>query len=92
MQYIYNGSLRLTYFPYQWKIPTIILIPKHGKYPNRPESYRPISLSPVLGKFFEKLLLSRLLPILDENKLIPEHQFVFRKKHAATKQTLRVST
>lgn len=87
---ICNAILRLGYFPSQWKVAQIILIPKPGKPPNEAASYRPISLLPILSKVMEKLLLKRLRPILDENEMIPSHQFGFRKKHASIEQVHRV--
>jgi hypothetical protein len=38
------------------------------------ESYRPISLLPVLLKLFEKLLLPKII-IMESQELIPDHQF-----------------
>jgi hypothetical protein len=40
---------------------------------------RPISLLPILSKVYEKRLLSRLLPIIENRRLIPDHQFGFRQ-------------
>lgn len=41
--YIFNALLRLKYFPQQWKLAKIIIIPKPGKDKTKVESYRPIS-------------------------------------------------
>ncbi|KAL4091820.1 hypothetical protein QTP88_026442 [Uroleucon formosanum] len=60
LTYIFNAIFRLSYFPTTWKSALIIVIPKPGKQPDLPESYRPISLLPTFGKIFEKLLLKRL--------------------------------
>jgi hypothetical protein len=65
------------YFPAQWKVAKITLHLKPGKPPNKPMSYRPISLLPILSKVYEKLLLPRLLPIIENRKLLPDHQFGF---------------
>ena len=62
------------------------------KKPEEIQSYRPISLLPILSKVFEKLLLRRLTPILDTDKLIPDHQFGFRTKHGTTEQVHRIVT
>jgi hypothetical protein len=59
------------YFPAQWKVAQMILILKLGKPPHAPSSYRPISLLPIPSKVFEKLLLNRLLPLIDQAKLLP---------------------
>jgi hypothetical protein len=50
----------------QWKVAEIIMIQKPGKPPNEKTSYRPISLLPIVSKIFEKLLLRRLKPIIEE--------------------------
>jgi len=42
-------------------------------------NYRPISLLNVFSKLFEKAIKKRLLNYLEENNLIPNSQFGFRK-------------
>jgi hypothetical protein len=56
------------------------MIPKPGKNLSEVESYRPISLLPIISKLFEKLILKRLKPITADKHLVPTHQFGFRKK------------
>ncbi|KAL4103929.1 hypothetical protein QTP88_019246 [Uroleucon formosanum] len=87
---IYNAMLRLSYFPILWKYSIIILIPKPKKPPDCPSSYRPISLLPTLSKLFEKLLLKRILPIVDEAKILPDSQFGFRNSHSTIHQVHRL--
>jgi hypothetical protein len=53
-------------------------------------SYRPISLLTILSKVYEKLLLHRLLPIIENHRLLPDHQFGFRQRHSAIHQTHRI--
>ena len=86
-----NSSLRLEHFPDQWKVAQIILIPKPGKDHNLVSSYRPISLLPIISKIFEKLLANRINKIILEKKLIPNHQFGFRNKHATIEQVNRIT-
>jgi hypothetical protein len=78
------------YFPAQWKVAKIILHLKPYKPPNEPMSYRPISLLPILSKVYEKLLLSRLLPIVENRRLLPDHQFGFHQRHSTIHQTHRI--
>jgi hypothetical protein len=59
----------------------IFLILKPGKPPNDVTSYQPVSLLPIATKVFEKTLLKRLLPMVERNGLIPNHQ-CFRLKHS----------
>ena len=40
----------------------------------------------MLPKVFEKLYATRLKTIIDQNNLIPEHQFGFRHKHGTNEQ------
>ena len=81
---IYNAVLRTTYYPALWKFTNIVMIPKPNKPTHIPSSYRPIGLLPVMGKILEKLLLSRLIPILESQNIIPDHQFGFRSHHSTT--------
>ena len=67
------------------------MIPKPGKNPHEVSSYRPISLLPVISKLFEKLLLKRMKPIIEEKELIPSHQFGFRNKHSTIDQVHRIT-
>lgn len=53
-------------------------------------SYRPVSLLQIFSKIFERLLLSRLQPLL--SNIIPNHQFGFRKEHSTVQQCHRVVT
>jgi hypothetical protein len=87
---LFNAILLRGYFPSQWKVAQFILIPKPGKSPHQLSSYRPISLLPISSKVFEKLLLKRLLPLVEHSNLIPNHQFVFRPRHSTIKQTHRI--
>lgn len=92
LTYLLNGALRLKHVPKQWKLAKIIMIPKPGKPPEAPSSYRPISLLTVISKLFEKLYIQRLQKIVDEKKMIPDHQFGFRTKHSTVEQVHRVAT
>jgi hypothetical protein len=46
-------------------------------------------LLPIASKVFEKLLLKRLLPLVEHANLIPNNQFGFRPKHSTIEQTHR---
>jgi hypothetical protein len=77
------------YFLAQWKVAQIILFLKPGKPPNESTSYQPITVLPTVCKKFEKLLLKRLLLMVENNGLIPKHQFDFRQRHSTIEQTHR---
>lgn len=87
---IYNAILRNKSFPLQWKVTQIVMIQKPGKNPDDAKAYRPIGLLPKSSKIFEKLLLTRLMPIIIEKQFIPPHQFGFRQKHSTIEQVHRI--
>jgi hypothetical protein len=88
---ICNAIIRTGYSPVQWKVAQIIMIPKPGKPLGEASSYRPISFLPIMSKIFEISLLKRLRPILEENRILPDHQFGFRQKHSTIEQAHRIT-
>ena len=66
------------------------MILKPDKAPSHKKSYRPIALLPVISKLFEKLLLKRHKPLIEERNLIPHHQFDFRNKDSTVEQVYRI--
>lgn len=90
LTHIFNAILRIHYFPIQWKVAEIKMIKKPGKCENEVQSYRPISLLPILSKIFEKLFSKKLKSVLNLNNIIPDHQFGFREQHATVEQIHRV--
>jgi hypothetical protein len=83
---LFNSILRTGYFAGQWKVSQVIPILKPRKPPEETQSYRPISMLPVLSKLFEKLLITRIQSTLQDKQIIPDHLFGFRQKHATTEQ------
>ena len=70
---IFNEIIRLEGIPPSFKDTIIIPIYKgKGRDPLLTKNYRGISLSSVIGKLFERVLLLRIQPILEE-KGIPHH-------------------
>lgn len=67
---IYNASLASGYFPKRFKTAVIVLIPKAGKPPNKPENFRPISLLEIPGKIFKRIINKRLKAHLEGNNLL----------------------
>jgi hypothetical protein len=90
LTFLFNSMLRLSYFPIIWKLEIVILILKPGKPPNIATSYRPISLLPVIGKLFGKIILKKLRPIIETHKVIPNAQFSFRAHHSTIQQVHRL--
>ncbi|GBM39665.1 hypothetical protein AVEN_104886-1 [Araneus ventricosus] len=60
--------------PESWRIPKIIRILKPGKNAAEVTSYRPITLTSVLGKIFKRIILAMLLRFyLENNFFFPFH-------------------
>lgn len=57
---MYNSLLNLNYFPKQWKTGELVYFLKPNRPQNEADSYRPISLLPILEKIYEKMLLKRI--------------------------------
>jgi len=86
---LYNAAYRQDFFSPRWKIAQIIMIQKLSKLAELAESYRPISLLPVLSKLFKKLLLPRLSIRMERQKMIFNH-FGLQHKHATIEQIHRI--
>jgi len=82
LAHIFNAVISTHHFPPTWKHARVISILKPWKYPAQPSSYRPISLLDTIGKLFEKILLVRILQVINERGLLRDEQFGFRPKHS----------
>ena len=60
--------------------------------PNEPGNYRPISLLSSIAKFFERVILNRMVFFLERNNLIISTQFGFRHKHSTIHPILDLIT
>jgi len=87
---IFNAVLRTHYLPPTWKHARVISILKPGKDPALPSSYRPICLLETIGKLFEKILLIRILHVVNERGLLWNEQFGFRPKHSTSLHLARL--
>lgn len=88
---IINTMLRIGYFPEQWKLAKVLMLPKPGKDHTDPNNYRPISLLCTLSKIAEKAILLRLNRFLHIKKTIRDEQFGFRSQHSTVQQVVRVA-
>ena len=79
--YLFNFSIKTTIFPDQWKKALVIPIPKSGD-PHKIDNYRPISLLPLPGKILEKIVHTQLSSHLEQNELLSNSQFGFRKQRS----------
>lgn len=89
--YIFRACINLAYFPDRFKHAKVIAIPKPGKDPTSPNSYRPISLLSSLSKLLEKIVQTRIKEFMSLNNILPSVQFGFREGHSTNHQLLRVT-
>lgn len=75
---MYEYCLKYHHFPVEWKLGTIITLPKPNADHSKTCNYRPITLLPVLGKNLEKIIKKRLEESLGSH--IPDYQFGFKPK------------
>jgi len=81
LTHIFNLSFSTGTFPSQMKTAKVIPLLKSGD-PACPDNYRPISLLSNFSKILEKIMAQRLVNFLDENHILSDSQFGFRKAHS----------
>lgn len=88
-----NRCWREGVFPEVWKRANITILRKAGDRDwALPESYRPISLLPVVGKTYERLVHSRLMTEVMENSLISNNQYGFMPGRGTTDALLKITS
>ncbi|CAF4637902.1 unnamed protein product [Rotaria socialis] len=88
---LFNFILNIGYVPNGWKKANIILLLKPNEDKQQPSSYRPISLLSCLGKRLEKIMKQRLMNILEQRNILPEHQAGFRPKKSTLNNIIRLT-
>lgn len=61
-----------------------------NKPPHTPASYYPISLLLIRSKIFDKGILHRLIPVIEQYNILRNHQFGFRSFHCAIHEPHRL--
>ncbi|CAB0044540.1 unnamed protein product [Trichogramma brassicae] len=57
---VYTMCLETGVFPSGWKRQRLVLLPKPGKPPDEPSSYRPLCMLDTAGKILERIICDRL--------------------------------
>ena len=86
---IFKNCIDNGVFPDIWKKSNIIPIHKKGDK-QITDNYRPVSLLPICGKIFEKLLFNSTFKFLDDNNLLSSNQSGFRPSDSCEYQLLSV--
>ena len=89
---IFNKSWKEGNLPKQWKRANVKFLKKPCKpnY-NSPSSYRPISLTSIVGKLMERVITSRLEAFVEENNILDEEQEGFRQLRSTTNALLNLT-
>ena len=87
LTHIVNLSLSTGKFPNCCKLAVVTPIFKGGEYCD-PNDYRPISILPIVSKCIEYSVNEQLSNYFEQNNLLTEHQYGFRKNHSTTYLTL----
>lgn len=83
---VFKAILQLAYFPLLSKT-HISMINKPEKEHTRVESYGSINMLSNMWKLYEKIIITKLNPILSKKGYIPHHEFGFRRHYSTIEQT-----
>ena len=87
---VFNSCLNFGLFPDCLKIAKVIpIFKREGE--SDPSNYRPISLLPVVGKIFEKIIFNRIIVLLNKEKVLNENQFGFRQNRTTIDALVELS-
>ena len=75
---VFRRLLRLGSFPACWRQANVTPNPK-GPLSSSVANYRPISITPVLSKVFQRLVAVRLRRFMEHCCVLPTTQFAYRK-------------
>ena len=75
---VFRQLLRLGSFPVCWRVANVTPIPK-GPPSSSASNYRPISLTPILSKVLERLVMVLLGRFMECRGVLPTTQFAYRK-------------
>ena len=87
---IFNRSLQQGIFPEDLKNAFVSPIYKNGDKSDC-SNYRPISILSTIAKALEKTVYNQLISYLNENNILSNSQFGFRKQHSTTTSLLNAT-
>ena len=77
-------------YPSEWKKANVVPVHKKGDK-QLLKNYRPISLLPIFGKIFERIIYNNIFEYLTTNKLISDNQSGFKLGDSSVKQLLSIT-
>ena len=87
LQHIFQKSLNTGEIPSDWKNANIVPIFKKGDR-TKPANYRPVSLTAVVSKMLEHIVVAQIMDHLDRNNILHENQHGFRAHRSCESQLL----
>lgn len=87
---IFNRSILSGIFPDDWKSAKVTPLFKNGQRSDV-NNYRPISVTPIVAKIFERIIYDQLCDYLSENHLISSLQSGFRSLHSTVTALLKAT-
>ena len=82
---IFKFSLSTGIVPHDWKTATIAPVYKKGPK-SKPSNYRPISLTCIVSKLMEHIIVSNMMDFYDKNNILSPLQHGFRSKRSCETQ------
>ena len=82
--------MELGIFPAEWKMANVVPVYKKDDKQNV-KNYRPVSLLPIFGKIFERLIYTELYSFFIENDLISQNQSGFKQGDSCINQLLSIT-
>ncbi|CAB0044541.1 unnamed protein product, partial [Trichogramma brassicae] len=76
---VYTTCLETGVFSSSWKRLRLFLLPKPGKPPDEPSSFRPLCMLDTAGKILERIICDRLKVFTERPGGLSERQYGFRK-------------
>ena len=90
LEMIFKQALRTGVFPSKWKKENIV--PIHKKCDKQDtKNYRPVSLLPLCGKIFERLIFNKMFNYFSNNKPISKNQSGIQPGNSCINQLLSIT-
>ena len=90
LEIIFKSCIENGQFPNEWKKASVVPVHKKGdKQVLR--NYRPVSLLPICGKIFERLIYNNLFEFFIKNDLISSNQSGFKQGDSCISQLLSIT-
>ena len=91
LAFLFKNCLEQQEWPYLWKWARVLAVHKKNSR-SYVKNYRPISLLSVVGKLFEKIIAKQVTNFLENNLLLSQKQFGFRKNRSTSDLLLQLTT